>query len=74
MQVTDDEIGAAIRIYWTDTHNLAEGAGAAALAAALAGKGESMRGKRVGLILSGGNIDFDLFSHGWCEAATAPAR
>ena len=35
VQVTDDEIGAAIRIYWTDTHNLAEGAGAAPLAAAL---------------------------------------
>ena len=30
VQVTDDEIGAAIRAYWTDTHNLAEGAGAAA--------------------------------------------
>jgi threonine dehydratase len=34
-QVTDDEVAAAIRAYWTDTHNLAEGAGAAALAAAL---------------------------------------
>ena len=33
VQVTDDEIAAAIRAYWTDTHNLAEGAGAAALAA-----------------------------------------
>ena len=29
VQVTDEEIGAAIRAYWTDTHNLAEGAGAA---------------------------------------------
>src|SRR5882757_9059232 len=28
VQVTDDEVGAAIRAYWTDTHNLAEGAGA----------------------------------------------
>ena len=35
VEVTDDEIGAAMRAYWTDTHNLAEGAGAAALAAAL---------------------------------------
>ena len=35
VQVTDDEIGAAIRAYWTDTHNLAEGAGAAPFAAAL---------------------------------------
>ena len=35
VQVTDDAIADAIRIYWTDTHNLAEGAGAAPLAAAL---------------------------------------
>jgi threonine dehydratase len=60
VQVTDDEIGVAIRAYWTDTHNLAEGAGAAALAAALQEKA-NLAGKRVGLILSGGNIDFDLF-------------
>src|SRR5579863_9798996 len=60
VQVTDDEIGAAIRSLWTDTHNLAEGAGAAALAAALQEKAK-LRGKRVGLILSGGNIDFELF-------------
>ncbi|HEY0912889.1 MAG TPA: threonine dehydratase, partial [Bradyrhizobium sp.] len=60
VQVTDDEVGAAIRAYWTDTHNLAEGAGAAPLAAALQDKAKN-RGKRVGLILSGGNIDFDLF-------------
>ena len=60
VQVTDDEIGAAIRIYWTDTHNLAEGAGAAPLAAATQER-QKNRGKRVGLILSGGNIDFDLF-------------
>ena len=60
VQVTDGEIAAAIRAYWTDTHNLAEGAGAAALAAALSEK-DRLRGKRVGLILTGGNIDFDLF-------------
>jgi threonine dehydratase len=59
-QVTDDEIAEAIRAYWTDTHNLAEGAGAAPLAAALKDR-QKIRGKRVGLILSGGNIDFDLF-------------
>jgi threonine dehydratase len=61
VQVTDGEVGAAIRAFWTDTHNLAEGAGAAALAAALQEKAK-LRGKRVGLILSGGNIDFDLFN------------
>jgi threonine dehydratase len=60
VQVSDHEIGAAIRAYWTDTHNLAEGAGAAPLAAALQEKNE-LQGKRVGLILTGGNIDFDLF-------------
>jgi threonine dehydratase len=61
LQVTDEEIAAAIRALWTDTHNLAEGAGAAALAAALQEQ-PKIRGKRVGLILSGGNIDFDLFN------------
>jgi threonine dehydratase len=61
VQVTDGEVAAAIRAYWTDTHNLAEGAGAAALAAALQEK-PKIRGKRIGLILSGGNIDFDLFN------------
>jgi threonine dehydratase len=60
VQVTDEEVGAAIHAYWTDTHNLAEGAGAAPLAAALQERAK-LRGKRVGLILSGGNIDFDLF-------------
>ena len=66
VQVTDDEVGAAIRAYWTDTHNLAEGAGAAALAAALQEKGK-LQGKCVGLVLSGGNIDFDLFKR-WVMA------
>jgi len=60
VQVSDEEIAAAIRAYWTDTHNVAEGAGAAPLAAALQEKAR-LAGKRVGLVLSGGNIDFDLF-------------
>src|SRR6202045_312170 len=60
VQVTDAEIAVAMRAYWTDTHNLTEGAGAAALAAALREKAR-LRGQRVGLIVSGGNIDFDLF-------------
>lgn len=70
VQVSDDEVAAAIRAYWTDTHNLAEGAGAAALAAALQEKNK-LSGKRVGLVLSGGNIDFDLF-RSWV-GAEAPA-
>jgi threonine dehydratase len=60
VEVTDEEVASAIRALWTDTHNLAEGAGAAPLAAALQEKSR-LRGKRVGLILSGGNIDFELF-------------
>ena len=58
--VTDDEVAAAIRAYWTDTHNLAEGAGAAPLAAALQERSR-LTGKRVGVVLSGGNIDLALF-------------
>jgi threonine dehydratase len=58
--VTDAEIADAIRAYWTDTHNLAEGAGAAPLAAAMRER-ERIRGRRVGAVISGGNIDLDLF-------------
>src|ERR1700731_2636895 len=74
VQVTDDEVASAMRAYWTDTHNLAEGAGAAALAAALQEK-KKLGGKRVGLILSGGNVDFDLFRK-WVksEVATSSAE
>src|SRR6202048_782088 len=74
VQVTDDEVAFAMRAYWTDTHNLAEGAGAAALAAALQEK-KKLQGKRVGLILSGGNIDFDRF-RSWvgADATTAAAQ
>ena len=59
--VSDDEIGAAMRILYRDTHNLAEGAGAAGLAALLQEK-QRMRGKKVGIILSGGNVDMPLYA------------
>jgi len=59
VQVSDEEILDAMAHYLTDTHNLAEGAGAAPLAALLNEK-ERMAGKKVGLILSGGNADPDL--------------
>jgi threonine dehydratase len=59
VRVTEDEIAEAIRLYWRATHNVAEGAGAAPLAALLKERGR-MKGKRVGLILSGGNIDTDV--------------
>lgn len=58
--LTDDEVAAAIRAFWQDTHNLAEGAGAAPLAALMQER-DAMRGRRVGVVLCGGNIDLDLF-------------
>ena len=58
--VSDDAVVEAMGHYFSDTHNLAEGAGAAPLAALL-GESERMAGKRVGLILSGGNVDPALF-------------
>jgi threonine dehydratase len=59
VRVTEDEIAEAIRLLWSATHNVAEGAGAAPLAALLK-EHDRMRSKRVGLILSGGNIDTDV--------------
>ena len=47
VRVDEDEIAEAMRIYWTATHNVAEGAGAAPLAALLKER-ERMAGKRVG--------------------------
>jgi threonine dehydratase len=61
IDVSDDEIAAAIRIYFRDTHNAAEGAGAASLAALLREK-DRMRGKSVAVILTGGNIDTEDFT------------
>ena len=58
--VSDDEILAAMGHYFDDTHNIAEGAGAAPLAALLRER-EAMAGKTVGLVLSGGNLDRDLY-------------
>ena len=58
--VSDAEIKAAMRAYYTDTHNLAEGAGAAALAALLK-EGAARAGRRVAVVLSGGNIDRDKY-------------
>ncbi|MSO77311.1 MAG: threonine dehydratase [Alphaproteobacteria bacterium] len=67
MAVSDGEIKAAMRAYFTDTHNVAEGAGAAPLAALLKERG-AMRGRKVGLILSGGNIDLALYRTVLAEA------
>ena len=59
--VSEAEIRDAMRHLFTDTHNVAEGAGAAALAALLQEK-ERMAGKRIAVILSGGNIDRPLYA------------
>ncbi|MFN4015525.1 MAG: threonine dehydratase [Reyranella sp.] len=60
VQVSDPEIGTAMRAYYEDTHQLTEGAGAAALAALLQER-DRQAGKLVGLILSGGNIDRPVY-------------
>ena len=60
MRVTDDGIAAAIRAYYADTHNLAEGAGAAPLAGLML-DGSEAHGKRVAVVLCGGNIDTAMF-------------
>ncbi len=61
VQVNEEEIRHAMKIYFTDTHNVAEGAGAAGLAAAIQER-HTLQGKRVGLVLSGGNVDHDVFA------------
>jgi threonine dehydratase len=61
LTVSETEMRRAMRILFSDTHNIAEGAGAAALAAALQDRGR-LAGKRVAVIQSGGNIDRTLFA------------
>ncbi len=59
VQVSDEEVKAAVRHFYSDTHNLIEGAGAAPLAALM--KDRERRGKRFAVVASGGNIDKDLY-------------
>lgn len=61
VEVTDDQVAEAMRNYFSDTHNVAEGAGAAPLAAALDER-ERIGGRRVALVLSGGNVDSGVFA------------
>jgi threonine dehydratase len=65
--VSEAEMRQAMRILFSDTHNLAEGAGAAPLAAALKERGR-LAGKRVAVVQSGGNIDRALFAAILAEA------
>ncbi|MCZ6641153.1 MAG: threonine dehydratase [Gammaproteobacteria bacterium] len=59
--VSDDEVASAMRAIYADTHNIAEGAGAAAFAALLQEK-EGLQGRKVGAVLTGGNVDTTLFA------------
>jgi threonine dehydratase len=59
--VTDDQVAAAMRALFADTHNVAEGAGAAALAAALLQR-DKWVGRCIGLPLTGGNVDSSVFA------------
>jgi threonine dehydratase len=61
VRVTDAEVAAAMRAMFTDTHNVVEGAGAAGLAAATK-ESAAIRGQRVALIATGGNVDQDVFA------------
>ena len=61
VEVTDDEVAEAIAILFECTHNCAEGAGAAAFAAVLRERGR-LAGRKVGAVLSGGNIDREVFA------------
>jgi threonine dehydratase len=61
VSVSEDEIAEAMRIYFANTHNVVEGAGAAGLAAALKEK-HLLIGSRVGVVASGGNVDLPLFA------------
>ena len=61
VRVTDDEVEAAMRAYFSDTHNVAEGAAGAGLAAVLQDRA-AVAGKRIGLVFTGGNVDAAVFA------------
>ena len=61
VEVSDAEVAAAMRLLFECTHNVAEGAGAAALAAALQERARLAR-RRVAIVLSGGNVDREVFA------------
>ena len=61
VQVTDAEVAQAMRDIYTDTHNVAEGAGAASFAAAMQERA-ALKGLVVGTTLCGGNVDTDVFA------------
>ena len=60
VEVSDAEIASAMRAYYEDTHNIAEGAAASALSGAMQER-ETLSDQKIGIILTGGNIDRDLY-------------
>jgi threonine dehydratase len=60
VEVDDDSIQAAMRVLFDDTHQVAEGAGAASLAALLADRDRGR--ERCAVVLSGGNVDRDVYA------------
>lgn len=56
VEVNEEEIAAGMRAYYEDTHNVAEGAAGAGLAGVLKER-DVLRGRRVGVVLTGGNVD-----------------
>ncbi len=58
--VSEEEIAEGMRVYFTDIHNIAEGAGAAPLAALMQER-DRMKDRKVGVILSGGNVDMNWY-------------
>jgi threonine dehydratase len=62
LRLAEAEIADAVRIYFTDTHNVAEGAGAAPLAGLIRERAR-YAGKRAAVICSGGNVDAAVLAH-----------
>ena len=73
VQVSDSEVAHAMRVLYQDTHNVAEGAGAASLAAALKER-EHLQGSTVAIALSGGNVDATMFANVLTQQGSGPDR
>jgi threonine dehydratase len=73
VEVTDAEVADAMRLLFSATHNVAEGAGAASLAAALQERAQ-LAGRRIGVTLCGGNVDTDVFARVLAGESFEPLR
>jgi threonine dehydratase len=61
VEVSDEQIESAMRAIYDDTHNVAEGAAASTVAALLAER-DRLKGRTIGVVLTGGNVDRDVFA------------